>query len=1091
MCLAFVLAAPAFARTLPNIDKFGETKPAAGVSAALTQKAATLLKENGSLPLRSEPRLGVPTFLWGAQVRNAPSPLRPVGGGTPADAESAARAYLGSVAPLYNLSTNDISQAKVRYIHDLGKGPIIVKMVQTVGGTEIFHEEVDVVMTQKLDLVAVSGYITSQATGAANGSLSFNLATGAAATKAVQDLTTVDISPRLSAAGSHDGYDYFTVPADSGITLIEPIRLKKVYSHTAGGLTPGYYVEVIAHDDTVDPNGLHINMPLDTTDGYAYVISAVDGSVLFRMNLTADAQGNGGGGTPQLGPGGFTYRVWADPVTGIPYDTPAGNGVHPKINPAPDGAQYPFLAPSDVTLPNYPFSYNDPWLAPGATETDGNNVDAYLNLFSPDGIGNPITTTPTDPPTGDFRAQITSAGQFLHTHQPDVAASTAEARGGSIQQLFYNINFLHDWYYDFGFNEPALNAQKNNFGRGGLGNDDIKAQVQDFAGFNNANMLTPADGGRPRMRMYAFPSLASHLQITAPAAIAGKYATGISMSGPQVFDITSDIVIATFSASPACTITNAPALSGKIAMFDFNNTDGTGCGFSTRIARISVTGASSMLMVYTSASPTIVANITGFAAGNTTPTETISWNSGQLIKASLATGTVTARAYRAPDRDGAIDNQIVSHEWGHYLSGRLIGNGSGLNANYCAGMGEGWGDTSAMLLTVRPDDVNTASNSNWNGAYVLATYASSGVPFNGAPNNGYYYGVRRYPYSTDMNINPLTFKHIADGTALPVGPPVAFGADGAANSEVHNTGEVWAEMLWECYAALLRDTQGPNPRLTFQQAQDRWHGYLVASLMITPLTPTMLETRDAVLAAAAATDLVDFHEFAVAFAKRGAGIGAISPDRYSSNNSAVTESFVSGGELAYVSATLDDSVSSCDSDGVLDSTETGKLTVTLRNAGDVHLGATTAAITSSDPNVTIANGGVINFSPSDPTGIIIGTVNVALNGAAGVEQMQFNISFNDPDLALAGPRLATTYLRGNTNIIPASTATDTVEGPNIWAVTVNNAAGLFTTSPWTRKQDPASTNHFWFGPDNYFGSDIYLTSPVMTVDGSGSFNVQF
>ena len=31
------------------------------------------------------------------------------------------------------------------------------------------------------------------------------------------------------------------------------------------------------------------------------------------------------------------------------------------------------------------------------------------------------------------------------------------------------------------------------------------------------------------------------------------------------------------------------------------------------------------------------------------------------------------------DRDGAIDNQIVAHEWGHYLSNRLIGNGNGLD----------------------------------------------------------------------------------------------------------------------------------------------------------------------------------------------------------------------------------------------------------------------------------------------------------------------------------------------------------------------------------------------------------------------------
>ena len=87
-------------------------------------------------------------------------------------------------------------------------------------------------------------------------------------------------------------------------------------------------------------------------------------------------------------------------------------------------------------------------------------------------------------------------------------------------------------------------------------------------------------------------------------------------------------------------------------------------------------------------------------------------------------------------------------------------------------MGEGWSDFNAMLLTVRADDTATPSNATFNGVYALATYATSGVPFNGSANQGYYFGIRRYPYSTDMTKNPLTFKHIANGVTLPVGPPL-------------------------------------------------------------------------------------------------------------------------------------------------------------------------------------------------------------------------------------------------------------------------------------------------------------------------------
>jgi hypothetical protein len=107
-----------------------------------------------------------------------------------------------------------------------------------------------------------------------------------------------------------------------------------------------------------------------------------------------------------------------------------------------------------------------------------------------------------------------------------------------------------------------------------------------------------------------------------------------------------------------------------------------------------------------------------------------------------------------------------------------------------------------------------------------------------------------------MSKDPLTFKHIANGTPLPTTAPVSFGEDGSFNAEVHSTGEIWATMLWECYAALLRD-----PRYTFVAAQERMKRYLVASLKLTPVDPTLLEARDAVLAAAIAVDEQDYRLF--------------------------------------------------------------------------------------------------------------------------------------------------------------------------------------------------------------------------------------
>ena len=126
-----------------------------------------------------------------------------------------------------------------------------------------------------------------------------------------------------------------------------------------------------------------------------------------------------------------------------------------------------------------------------------------------------------------------------------------------------------------------------------------------------------------------------------------------------------------------------------------------------------------------------------------------------------------------------------------------------------------------------------------------------------------------------MTKNPLTFKHITDGVALPATrrarPPTAA----RTNSEVHNTGEVWASMLWECYSNLLNDTA----RLTFAQAQDRMKRYLVAGYKMMPTNPTFVSARDALLAVMLAQDPQDHAQCLAGFAKRGLGVGAVAPDR--------------------------------------------------------------------------------------------------------------------------------------------------------------------------------------------------------------------
>src|SRR5262249_42055364 len=159
------------------------------------------------------------------------------------------------------------------------------------------------------------------------------------------------------------------------------------------------------------------------------------------------------------------------------------------------------------------------------------------------------------------------------------------------------------------------------------------------------------------------------------------------------------------------------------------------------------------------------------------------------------------------------------------------------------------------------------------------------------------------------------FKHITSGEPLPNTAPVAFGGD---NAEVHNTGEVWCTMLWEGYAAMLTATKAANPPYTFEEGHRRMADYVVGGMQLAPSEPTSTQQRDGTLAAAFTADPADGALIAQGFAKRGAGSCAKSPAKDSNDNSGVVESFTLAPELAIAGITLDDSVDTCDNDGVLD-----------------------------------------------------------------------------------------------------------------------------------------------------------------------------
>jgi MYXO-CTERM domain-containing protein len=310
------------------------------------------------------------------------------------------------------------------------------------------------------------------------------------------------------------------------------------------------------------------------------------------------------------------------------------------------------------------------------------------------------------------------------------------------------------------------------------------------------------------------------------------------------------------------------------------------------------------------------------------------------------------------------------------------------------------------------------------------------------------------------------------------------GLDGALNAEVHSTGEVWCTMLWEAYVALLKS----SPRLTFDEARDRMMRYLVAAYKITPLMPTFVEARDALLAAAVARDQQDFAVMWAAFARRGLGMLAVAPDRDAADNKPAVESFVVGNALAITALTVDDSTTSCDMDGVLDTDEAGVAKVTVKNVGVGELTGATVTLSSSLMAVAFPQGATTTVPTIAPFASATVSVPVSLRGVRGMQGVVFTVAANAATLAVAGPVTKDFTVRLNTNVVPNGTATDDVEAP---------------MSRWTAASDPrytqgngwrvnvaSPTSHWWFGPNPAAPADNYLVSPQLSV-GTAPFTLTF
>jgi hypothetical protein len=485
-----------------------------------------------------------------------------------------------------------------------------------------------------------------------------------------------------------------------------------------------------------------------------------------------------------------------------------------------------------------PFGWHDTNGQPGAEFliTRGNNAFVYEDAndsdtpgYSPNGGNNLVFDFP-----------------YLFENSP------LQNRDAALTNLFYWNNLIHDVLYHNGFDEESGNFQQNNYGRGGLQNDHVIVEGQDGGGTNNANFATPPDGSNPRMQVYLwYLGLGNFLRVLSPEPIAGGYSGSIATFGPEIpqVPITAEIVLVndgsnspTLGCNP---LINANALQGKIAMFDRGE-----CTFVSKVQNAQNAGALAVIIVNNQ--PNGVVQMGGSSSTITIPVIMISQADGNLIKPYLAQGVFAEFGGTGSGEvfDCSFDNGVIAHEYGHGVSNRLT---AGPSVTTCLfneeQMGEGWSDFLSLVFSHLPDQ--TANTPRGIGNFV------TGNPTDGP-------GIRPFPYTRDMSVNPHTYISIRN-VSVP-----------------HGVGSVWCAMLWDLYWNLI-DRYGFDPNLINGNGGNRVALKLVMEGMkLQACQPGFIDGRDAILLA---DDILynGIHTCLIwhTFARRGLGLSA---SQGSSNN---------------------------------------------------------------------------------------------------------------------------------------------------------------------------------------------------------------
>ena len=381
-----------------------------------------------------------------------------------------------------------------------------------------------------------------------------------------------------------------------------------------------------------------------------------------------------------------------------------------------------------------------------------------------------------------------------------------------------------------------------------------------------------------------------------------------------------------------------------------------------------------------------------------------------------------------PDRDGDLDNGIILHEYTHGISNRFTG---GPANSSCLGnqeqMGEGWSDYFGLMLT--HDWSTSLITDGFNKPRGIGTYALN-QPITGV-------GIRQYPYTTNMAVNPFTYSNITT-VAVP-----------------HGIGSVWCTILWDMTWDMIQ-LDGINPNL-YNVAGTGGNSAALKlvseGMRLQPCSPGFVDGRNAILKA----DTLFFGArysciIWKAFARRGVGVNAsqgLSTSRSDQVVDFTTKDF-----------------SSSFTQGVTQQVENQNITYT----------STTNAICS-----LLSNYKVVDTIPTNVSYVSGGTYNAGNR----------TVTFSGINLAAGASQVNTFTVKVNAGsyFVPSTPLNETVAGtaiPAAWTAT-STTADVWRVS---NAQSTSAPNSFFTRDTTIVSDQILATTGSYTINGQATLSFQ-